>query len=118
MLMSHRPRLFAKLAGHTLLMVWMAVLIVSKLSTPALSYPGRDGGIFLYIGSLILKGKIPYIDVWENKSPLVFYINALGLFLTNGSRWGVWLLEFALFLCAGYIGYSLINRLMGAIPAL
>ncbi|MBK8823950.1 MAG: hypothetical protein IPN58_15495 [Anaerolineales bacterium] len=67
---------------------WLGLLILGILSNPLFSYPGRDGGIFLYIGSLILKGKIPYLDVWENKGPLVFYINAFGLFLTNGSRWG------------------------------
>ncbi len=97
---------------------WLGLLILGILSNPLFSYPGRDGGIFLYIGSLILKGKIPYLDVWENKGPLVFYINALGLFLTNGSRWGVWLLEFLFFLGAGYIGYTLVKRLMGMIPAL
>jgi len=97
---------------------WLALLVLGILSNPLFSYPGRDGGIFLYIGSLILKGKIPYLDVWENKGPLVFYINALGLFLTNGSRWGVWLLEFLFFFCAGYIGYTLIKRIMGVVPAL
>jgi hypothetical protein len=97
---------------------WLGLLILGILSNPLFSYPGRDGGIFLYIGSLILKGKMPYVDVWENKGPLVFYINALGLFLTNGSRWGVWLLEFLFFLGAGYIGYTLIKRTMGAIPSL
>jgi len=97
---------------------WMGLLVLGVLSNPLFSYPGRDGGIFLYIGSLILKGKIPYIDVWENKGPLVFYINALGLFLTQGSRWGVWLLEFLFLFCAGYIGYTLIKNVMGVIPAL
>jgi hypothetical protein len=97
---------------------WLGLLVLGILSNPLFSYLGRDGGIFLYVGSLILKGKVPYLDVWENKGPLVFYINAFGLFLTNGSRWGVWLLEFLFFFCAGYIGYILINRIMGAIPAL
>jgi hypothetical protein len=97
---------------------WLGLLVLGILSNPLFSYPGRDGGIFLYVGSLILKGKIPYLDVWENKGPLVFYINALGLFLTNGSRWGVWLLEFLFFFCAGYIGYTFINRVMGIVPAL
>jgi hypothetical protein len=97
---------------------WLGLLVLGILSNPLFSYPGRDGGIFLYIGSLILKGKIPYRDVWENKGPLVFYINALGLFLTNGSRWGIWILEFLFFFCAGYIGYTLIKRMMGTIPAL
>lgn len=97
---------------------WLGLLVLGILSNLLFSYPGRDGGIFLYIGSLILKGKIPYLDVWENKGPLVFYINALGLFLTNGSRWGVWLLEFLFLFCAGWIGYALIKRIMGVIPAL
>jgi len=97
---------------------WLGLLVLGNLSNPLFSYPGRDGGIFLYIGSLILKGKIPYKDVWENKGPLVFYINALGLFLTNGSRWGVWLFEFLFFFCAGCIGYLLIKRILGVLPAL
>lgn len=97
---------------------WLGLLVLGILSNPLFSYPGRDGGIFLYVGSLILKGKIPYLDVWENKGPLVFYINALGLFLTSGSRWGVWLLEFLFFFGAGVIGYVVIKRLMGVIPAL
>src|SRR5258706_3992581 len=71
---------------------WIGLLVLGMLSNPLFSYPGRDGGIFLYIGSLILKGKLPYLDVWGNKGPLVFYINDLWLFLANGSRWGVWLL--------------------------
>jgi len=97
---------------------WLGLLVLGILSNPLFSYPGRDGGIFLYVGSLILKGKIPYLDVWENKGPLVFYINALGLFLTNGSCWGVWLLEFLFLFCGGYIGYVLVKRIMGGIPAL
>ena len=97
---------------------WLGLLVLGILSNPLFSYPGRDGGIFLYVGSLILKGKIPYLDVWENKGPLVFYINALGLFLTNGSRWGVWLLEFLFLFCSGCMGYILIKRIMGGIPAL
>ena len=97
---------------------WLGLLVLGILSNPLFSYPGRDGGIFLYVGSLILKGRIPYLDVWENKGPLVFYINALGLFLTHGSRWGVWLLEFLFFFGAGYISYTLIKRMMGTIPAL
>jgi len=97
---------------------WVGLLVLGILSNPLFSYPGRDGGIFLYIGSLILKGRIPYLDVWENKGPLIFYINALGLFLTNGSRWGVWLLEFLFFSCAGYMVYRLIKRVLGSIPAL
>jgi len=98
--------------------LWMAALSASVLSNPMLSYPGRDSGIFLYIGSLILKGKIPYTNAWENKGPFIFYINALGLFLTGGSRWGIWALEFLFLFSAAGVGYIAIKRIMGEIPAL
>ena len=38
--------------------LWLALFSASILSNPFISYPGRDSGIFLYIGSLILKGKL------------------------------------------------------------
>ncbi len=98
--------------------LWMGILTASILSNPLISYPGRDSGIFLYIGSLILKGKIPYRDAWENKGPLIFYINALGLFLTGGSRWGIWLIEFLFFFIASIVGYVAVKRIMGATPAI
>lgn len=98
--------------------LWGGLLVSGILLNPLFSYPGRDAGIFMYVGSLILKGKVPYLDVWENKGPLVFYINALGLSLGEGSRWGIWLMEF-LFLCgAVWLCYSLIRSIMGGIPAL
>jgi hypothetical protein len=99
-------------------LLWMGTLVAASISNPMLSYPGRDSGIFLYIGSLILKGKMPYLDVWENKGPLIFYINALGLFVSNGSRWGVWFLELLFLLGAAWTGYLVIKQRMGVTPAL
>lgn len=64
------------------------------LANPFFDIPARDGGFFLYAGSQILDGKIPYRDFWDSKGPGIFYINALGLLLGGGSRWGVWLVEF------------------------
>ncbi len=55
--------------------------------------PGRDQGVFLYIGQQITVGRIPYLDAWDHKGPLLFYINALGLLLEPGGLWGVWWLE-------------------------
>ncbi len=55
--------------------------------------PQNDSGIFLYFGSRILKGDIPYKNLWDHKPPLIFYIDALGLFISNRSIWGVWALE-------------------------
>jgi hypothetical protein len=68
--------------------------LVLDVGNPIFDKPARDGGFFLYAGSQILNGKIPYLDFWDSKGPAIFYTNALGLWLGNGSRWGVWALEF------------------------
>lgn len=68
--------------------------LVLNLANPLFDKPSRDSGFFLYAGSQVLKGKIPYQDFWDSKGPAIFYINALGLWLGSGSRWGVWAVEF------------------------
>lgn len=68
--------------------------LVLDFGNPLFGKPARDGGFFLYAGSQILNGKIPYLDFWDSKGPAIFYINALGLLLGGGSRWGVWIAEF------------------------
>lgn len=61
--------------------------------------PSFDSSIFSYIGQQILKGKTPYLQAWDHKPALIFYVNALGLWLAGGHLIGVWILEFlALFL--------------------
>ncbi|CAG0967925.1 hypothetical protein ANAEL_01013 [Anaerolineales bacterium] len=56
--------------------------------------PGRDNGVFLYGGQQLLAGKTPYLDFWDHKGPLIYFINALGLLIGKGLRWGVWGIEF------------------------
>ena len=72
MLSQLSPRFRSEPLSRAISFLWMGLLAMGILSNPFFSYPGRDGGIFLYVGSLILKGRIPYLEVWENKGPLVF----------------------------------------------
>ena len=81
-------------------------------------FPGRDSGVFLYVGWRILHGELPYRDVWDNKPPLVYYIDALGLSMTPKSTWGVWLLQWIALVVAAYIGFSVIRRTLGSMPAI
>lgn len=87
-------------SNNFLIIVFLAFMVgfVLAESNPYLTGTGRDNGFFLYSGSQILKGKLPYLDFWDSKGPLIFYINALGLFIGKGTRWGVWLLEYFFFL--------------------
>jgi hypothetical protein len=78
----------------------------------------RDAGVFLYVGWRILNGELPYRDVWDHKPPIIFYINALGLAITDHSRWGVWLLEFVSLFVAASIGFHLVKKALGTFPAI
>lgn len=100
--------------------LFLLTALILNLANPLFDKPSRDGGFFLYAGQQILNGKIPYQDFWDSKGPGIFYINALGLLLGNGSRWGVWIVEFIfiyLTFWALYQGLSkrwnLINVLFG-----
>ena len=92
-------------------------LLTLDLANPLFDKPSRDGGFFLYAGQQILDGKIPYIDFWDSKGPAIFYINALGLWLGSGSRWGVWFVEFIFTFATFLILYRVLSKRWGASAA-
>ena len=90
--------------------VWGLLTLVTLLPhTPWLQpVPGRDSGVFLYIGQIWLEGEVPYRDAWDHKPPLVFLINAVGLCLAGGSQWGVWAVQWLMLWTACAVSYSLL----------
>jgi hypothetical protein len=71
--------------------------------------PTVDSGVFFYTGQRLLAGDVPYQDVWDHKGPLIYFINALGLTLSGGSRWGVWALECLLISASYLLGYRVLK---------
>lgn len=51
-----------------------------------------DSGIFQYIGENWTEGIVPYLELWDNKGPLLYFINALG-FLICGCKYGIFILQ-------------------------
>lgn len=84
-----------------------AFLVLSPYYIPV---PHRDSGIFLYIGSEILHGKVLYQQTWDNKQPLLYLLNAAGLLIGGGSAWGVWGLELVLFIIALILMYYILRK--------
>ena len=80
-----------------------------SISPYRIPVPHRDSGIYLQIGSEILHGKVLYLQAWEMKQPLIFYFNAFGLWLGQGSIWGVWGLEIFFFLVLLSICYHILR---------
>ncbi len=67
----------------------LLALFVFFPNLPLNNMPERDSGVFLYVDGQILDGRIPYRDVWDHKGPILYYLNALGLTVANGSMMGV-----------------------------
>ncbi len=92
--------------------------VLLPISPANMAITTRDSGVFLYIGWRILNGELPYRDIWDHKPPIVFYLNALGLAITENSRWGVWILEAVFLAVAAFIGFYLLKKALGTIPAM
>lgn len=95
-------------------MGWMGgiCLFVLLPFSPAFAgkVPAHDSGIFLYFGQSILAGDIPFRDLWDHKPPLIFFIDAFGLWLGNGSLWGVWWLEVLSLLTAAFFTFHILGE--------
>lgn len=103
---------FFKNKADTIALGLLAVLLAASFLTfsPAhVPVPHRDSGIFLNIGADLLQGKLLYRDTWDNKQPLLYAINALGLWLGGGSVWGVWSLELGFFALLLFKAYRMVR---------
>ena len=64
-----------------------------------------DSSVFQYIGQGILDGMIPYRDAFDHKGPILYLLNALGLFVAG--RPGIWLMEWVLLFLTFLATYKL-----------
>jgi len=101
----------------TILFVVLALTILAQ-ANPGTSGIRRDSGFYIYIGDQILHGKALYQDVWDHKPPAIYYLNAAALWLGQGSRWGIWLVEFIFLFTAICFSYISLKRLWGTGAAL
>jgi len=95
----------------------LVAVVLLQYAPVCAKVPGRDAGVFLYVGDQVLNGGIPYLDVWDHKPPVIYFINAFGLLVGGGSVWGVWLLEFLALYSAALVGFVLMRRAFGVLPA-
>lgn len=101
-------RWLVSLAGVSL--AALLILTVLLQANPLTVFPSLDSGYYLYTGQQILQGKTPYVDFWESKPPAIFYLNALGLWLGRGTRWGVWGLELLSLSLSAALGFDAMRR--------
>ena len=121
---THRIRLFGINGRYTsrvliqLLFAASAAMVLLVAMPSLASIPGIDSGIFLHAAQHIMHGEVPYRDFWENKPPGIYYVDAFGLWLGHGSRWGVWVVEWISLWAAASFGFTAMRRAFGDAPAL
>ena len=69
------------------------LFILSKNSPLYQMNDWYDVNAFFTVGKSILAGKIPYLDLFEQKGPLLYLIYAIAALISNHSFLGVFLLE-------------------------
>jgi len=79
-----------------------ALLTITLVSTSSPLYPFNvwdDTNVFLTLGRGILKGMVPYRDLYDQKGPLLFFLHAFAAFISFDSFTGAWILE----VCASFL---------------
>jgi hypothetical protein len=89
---------------------FLAAATLLPHSPLVLRFPFRDSGVFLYTGWRMSEGQVPYRDVWDHKPPLIYFLNAAGLTLGNGSVWGVWAIEWVSLSAACLMAFRLLKK--------
>ena len=83
-------------------MAAVLVLFMATSNSPLYRAAGSNSSIFLTVGKAITMGWTPYVDIVENKGPLLFFINALPqLFLER--TLGIFLVELVLMVVAAIL---------------
>jgi hypothetical protein len=96
---SVRPPATEVIAGRSprdpdlwLKVIAWVVITLSALTIATFSF-GRDQGIYAVVGDGILRGEMPYRDLWDFKPPGIFLVHALSQALFGKHMFAVRLLE-------------------------
>lgn len=76
----------------------LAVTLACLTALPSFVAQSPNSGVFAYAGTVLLDGGVLYRDVWDNKPPVVFFLNTLAFLIFGPTRGALWVLDAAAFL--------------------
>lgn len=96
--MGNRKRSKRWMFFFALLALSFFFLLFFSVSTSFIyDYPHSvDSHVFQVIGKLWNDGYLPYVDLWDHKGPLIYFINKIGYAFT-GNRYGVFIIQMLFF---------------------
>ena len=65
--------------------------LMARSVSPLFPFDGWDSAVYRMVGDCWLRGALPYVDVFDNKGPYLYLIQAIGSWL-GGGRWGIFVL--------------------------
>ena len=101
---------------RNLLRVITAAVFVAILASrlPGVNQPfGRDQGIFACMGQNILKGSVPYRDMWDQKPPGIHFTYALLMWLFGDSMRVMQVADLLAFVLTAFLVYSVVRDISG-----
>lgn len=75
-----------------LIVAVLFALFFYRGTSPLFSYYTYDSSVFMTMGTMLLNGKIMYVDCFDHKGIVLYLIEALGQLLIPG-RWGIFILQ-------------------------
>jgi 4-amino-4-deoxy-L-arabinose transferase-like glycosyltransferase len=100
------------------LLTALALLAATSVMTPV----SNDAGAYLAVADAILAGKLPYRDIFDHKTPGIYYTFAGALALSGRSLWAVQVVQALAVLAmaglAGWLARRLWSRLAGGLALL
>src|ERR1700712_4807576 len=96
---------------------WLLLLLAVAFSAVTLGYPyGRDQGLYHYVGREWFHGALPYRDVMDQKSPIIYLLYGFANMLFGEHLWSIRLLELIWVLTSGWL-LGLASAPRGEAPA-
>ena len=93
--------------GFCFVISFVVVLIYSTSTSILYTEPSAgDSAIFMTIGKYWAKGAIPYVDLWDSKGPMIFFINALGFTFLH-SKYGIFIIQILSLSITAYFVFKL-----------
>lgn len=113
------------MAGHVVKAIFLAALLAALallVATTFMTPVSNDAGAYLAVADAILAGKLPYRDLFDHKTPGIYYAFAVVLAATQRSLLAVqWIQLLAVIATAaltGWLGWRLWGRLAGGLALL
>ncbi|HSN76428.1 MAG TPA: hypothetical protein VL334_15235, partial [Anaerolineae bacterium] len=109
-------------AGKALFLIALLAALTLLAATTWMTPVSNDAGAYLAVADAILAGKLPYRDIFDHKTPGIYYAFAAVLALSSRSLLAVqvaqWLAVVAMAGLIGWLGWRLWGRLTGGLALL